>query len=74
VGATMLGLGAGIAWILASARGTVGALLHLPAEWRLRTVVALGHPSESARRPKSAPGQARLPRGEVVFNERWPDR
>jgi nitroreductase len=73
VGATMLGLGAGIAWILASARGTVGDLLHLPGEWRVRTVVAIGHPSESARRPKSPPGKARLPRDEVAFNERWPE-
>jgi nitroreductase len=72
VGATMLGLGAGIAWILAAARGTVGELLHLPGQWRVRTVVAIGHPSASALRPKSAPGQARLPRDEVVFDERWP--
>jgi len=72
VGATMLGLGAGIAWILAAARGTVGELLHLPGEWRVRTIVAIGHPSEAGQRPKSAPGQARLPREEVVFDERWP--
>jgi nitroreductase len=31
------------------------------------------HPSEAARRPKSAPGTARLPRDEVIFNERWPE-
>jgi nitroreductase len=73
VGATMLGLGAGIAWILKPARGTVSELLHVPGEWRVRTVVAIGHPSEAARRPKSAKGQARLPREEVVFPDRWPD-
>ena len=73
VGATMLGLGAGIAWILAAVRETVGELLHVPAEWRVRTVVALGHPTEAARRPKSSPGQARLPRDEVVFDERLPE-
>lgn len=73
IGAQMLGMGAGIAWILAAARGMVGELLHLPAEWRVRTIVALGHPSEAALRPKSAPGKARLPRDEVVFNERWPE-
>jgi len=71
VGATMLGLAAGIAWILAAARGTVGELLHLPGEWRVRTIVAIGHPSKAALRPKSAPGQARLPREQVVFDERW---
>jgi nitroreductase len=73
IGAQMLGLGAGIAWVLAAARGIVGELLHLPGEWRVRTIVALGHPSEAALRPKSAPGKARLPRAEVVFNERWPE-
>jgi nitroreductase len=72
IGAHMLGLGAGIAWLLAPARGAVQELLHVPGEWRIRTVVAIGHPSEAALRPKSAPGQARLPRDEVVFNERWP--
>lgn len=73
IGATILGLGAGIAWILAAARGTVSELLHVPGEWRVRTVVAIGHPSESARRPKSPKGQARLPRDEVIFHERWPE-
>lgn len=73
IGATMLGLGAGIAWILAAARGTVSELLDIPGEWRVRTVVAIGHPSEAARRSKSPKGQARLPRDEVVFNERWPE-
>ena len=73
VGATMLGLGAGIAWILAPARGAVGDLLQLPAEWRVRTVISLGHPSEAGLRPKSPKGRARLPRDEVVFTEHWPD-
>jgi len=34
--------------------------------------VQVGHPTDAARRPKSAPGEARLPREEVVFEERWP--
>ena len=72
VGATMLGLGAGIAWVVSTARDAVSGLLHLPGEWRVRTVVAIGHPSEAAKRPKSAPGQARRPRDEMVFEERWP--
>ena len=72
VGATMLGLGAAIAWLLGDARATVGALLALPEDRRVRTVVAIGHPSASGRRPHSAPGAARLPRDEVVFDERWP--
>ena len=29
-------------------------------------------PTEAARPPKTAPGEARLPRDEIVFRERWP--
>ena len=72
IGATMLGLGAGIAWTVAAARETVTRLLGVPADWRVRTVVAIGHPTAAARRPKSAPGKARLPREETVFEETWP--
>jgi nitroreductase len=73
IGATMLGLGAGIAWIVSASRKAVAELLQVPADWRVRTVVAIGHPSESARKPKSAPGKARNPRDEMVFDERWPE-
>ena len=38
----------------------------------VRTLLALGHPTPEARLPKSAPGEARLPRDEVVFDERLP--
>lgn len=72
IGATLLGLGAGIAWIQSGARDTVKALLGVPRDRRIRTVVAIGHPTAAARRPRSAPGTARLPRDEVVLAERWP--
>ncbi len=72
IGAHLLGLGAAIAWLVPDARPAVAALLGLPAERSVRTIVALGHPSEAGARRKSAPGRARLPRDEVVFNERWP--
>ena len=72
VAATAVGVGAGISWITSQARPRVSELLGLPEDRTVRTIVALGHPSEAARRPKSAPGQARLPREEVVFEERWP--
>ena len=71
-GASMLGLGAGIAWIRRDVIDAVRPLLGLPPDRMVRTILSLGHPSEAARRPKSAPGQARLPRDEVVFKERWP--
>jgi nitroreductase len=72
IAASLLGLGAGISWIQKDVRPTVNEILGLPADRMVRTIVALGHPSEAARRPKSAPGEARLPREQVVFEERWP--
>jgi nitroreductase len=71
VAAGLLGLGAGIAWVRAELRGAIGEVLGLPADRFVRTIIALGHPSEAAKQPKSAPGAARLPRSEVVFEERW---
>lgn len=72
VAASMLGLGAGLAWIPNEARGTVAEVLGLPDDRFVRTVVAVGHPTEAARRPKSPRGEARLPRSETVFEDRWP--
>jgi nitroreductase len=72
IAASMLDLGAGIAWIVAGVRAAVGEVLGLPADRMIRTIVALGHPSDAARQPKAAPGKARLPRDETVFRERWP--
>jgi nitroreductase len=71
--ASLLGIGAGIAWINDDARPQVAALLKLPEDRFVRTVVALGHPTEKARRPKAAKGEARLPREETVFHETWGD-
>jgi nitroreductase len=72
VAATMLGLGAGIAWIRRDVRPTARDVLGLPEDRMVRTILAVGHPTEKAREPKSPPGQARLPRAETVFDERWP--
>ncbi len=72
IGATKLDLAAGISWVPAAARDTVGAILGVPDGWSVRTIVAIGHPSEAGLQPKNAPGAARLPRGEVVHDEKWP--
>jgi nitroreductase len=72
VGATMLGLGAGISWIRSDVRPAIAEVLGIPDAWIVRTIVQLGHPTEAARAPKSAPGEARLPRDQVVFEGRWP--
>lgn len=72
IAASFVGLAAGIAWIRSEVRPAVGALLGLPEDRFARTLVAIGHPTQGARRPKSPPGEARLPRDETVFSERWP--
>lgn len=72
IAAGLLGLAAGISWVQPSARAVVGDLLGLPPDRFVRTMIAVGHPSEAALRPKSAPGDARLPAAETVFEERWP--
>jgi nitroreductase len=71
VAATLLGLGAGIAWVRSEIRPAMAERLALPADRYVRTIVAIGHPTDAARRPKAAPGEARLPRRETVFHERW---
>lgn len=71
IAASFLDLGAGVAWILPAVRPAVGSLLGVPDGHYVRTMVALGHPSAAADRPKSKRGEARLPREETVFYERW---
>ena len=72
VAASLLGLGAGIAWIGKGARAEVGGRLGLPADRFVRTIVAIGHPSQAGRQRKAPRGGGRQPREETVFEERWP--
>jgi nitroreductase len=72
VAAVSLGLGAGIAWIRSDVRPVISEFLDLPDDRFVRTIVSVGHPTEAARRPKSAPGTGRLPADEVTFREHWP--
>ncbi len=69
--ATFLGLGAAISWVWGDKQPMVREILGVPDGWIVRTIVAVGHPTVAARAPKSAPGQARKPRDEMVFRERW---
>jgi nitroreductase len=73
IGAGMLDLGAGIAWIRSDVRAEVSEIFGLPTDRYIRTIVAIGHPSDAALKPKAAPGEARLARDETVFRERWPE-
>jgi nitroreductase len=72
VAASMLDLGAAITWIRRDVRPAVNELLGLPSDRFVRTVVAFGHPTDAARQPKAAPGEARIPRQQSIFEERWP--
>jgi nitroreductase len=71
IAAALLGLGAGIAWMIPDVRPLVHEVLGIPEGRLVRTLMSLGHPTENARRPRSAPGTARLPAGELVHWERW---
>ena len=66
IAASMLGLGAGIAWVRSDVRTEIGQLLGVEDGRFVRTIMALGHPSAEGRAPKSAPGQARLPLAELI--------
>jgi nitroreductase len=74
IGASLLGLGAAISWVWQDARPAVYGILGVPEGWLVRTILAIGHPTDAARQPRSAPGTARKPREEIVFEERWPGR
>jgi nitroreductase len=64
--ANALGLGAAIGWATGQMRPQVAGFLGLTPPKFVRTIVSLGHPTEAARRPKSAPGTARRPLKDLV--------
>jgi nitroreductase len=66
IAAGVLGLGAGIGWADGDERSAVASLLGLTAPRYVRTIISIGHPSESARRLRSAPGTARRPLTDIV--------
>jgi nitroreductase len=66
VAASMLGIGTGIGWIRDEFRENVDRLLGTPADRFVRTIIAIGHPTQQARAYKQAPGEARLPLDELV--------
>lgn len=74
VAASLLGLAGGISRLRPDVRAAIGAALRVPPSHSVRTIVALGHPSEQGLLPKSKPGAARLPREDVVFAEHWRPR
>jgi nitroreductase len=73
IAANLLGMGGGISRVRVDVREGINKALRLPPNRSVRTIVAIGHPSADALAPKSKPGKARLPREEVIFEERWPE-
>jgi nitroreductase len=71
IAANMLGLGAAIAWIRPDVLGDARQLLGLPEDRMVRTIVALGHPTDTARQPRAAKGTARIAKSELVRHESW---
>ena len=72
IAANLVGLAAGIAWLRKDVEHVATKLLGLPEDRYIRTIVAIGHPTQAALAPKSGSRQGRLPRSHVVFEERWP--
>jgi nitroreductase len=66
IAAGALDLGAGIGWTETPEREEVGTLLGLTPPTFVRTIVAIGHPTVDARRPRSGPGTGRKPLIEIV--------
>ena len=73
IAAHMLGLGGGISRVRSDVRDGINKALRLPPNRSVRTIVALGHPTEDALEPKTQPGKARLPRQDVIYDGYWPD-
>ena len=72
IAAQMLDLGAGTAWFGEPEReAKAKALLHVPEEMTVRSVVAIG-PYETSKDPRpSGPKPGRLPLEELVFQETY---
>ena len=66
IAANALGLGAGIGWANESRRPQVAQFFGLKPPAFVRTIISLGHSTEAARQPKSAPGTARRPLKDLV--------
>ena len=58
IAANALGLGAAIGWAVASTRPQVAPFFGLTPPAFVRTIISLGHATEAAAQPKSAPGKA----------------
>ncbi|GAC1349747.1 MAG: nitroreductase family protein [Ktedonobacteraceae bacterium] len=65
------GIGSSIGWLKGSGRTEAKALLGIPEERLVRTVISLGYPDEEARRVRPKRTNARKPLSELVHMERY---
>jgi nitroreductase len=71
IAAELLGLGAGIAWAQAKVRPQVNEVLGVQDPQFVRSIVAIGYPTDAALKPKSERGTARKPLSELARDERF---
>jgi nitroreductase len=65
------GVGSSIGWLKGSGRTDAKALLGIPEERLVRTVISFGYPDEEARRARPKRTDARKPLSEIVHMERY---
>jgi nitroreductase len=65
------GIGSSIGWFKGQGRTDAKALLGIPQERLVRTVISLGYPDEEARRARPKIADARKPLAELVHWERY---
>lgn len=66
IAAGALGLGGGIGWVDGEEHAVIDPLLGVTPPALVRTIVAIGHPTEAALQPRSGPRTGRKPLAEFV--------
>lgn len=69
--AAAYGVGSSIGWFIGRGRAEAKAILGIPPERLVRTVISLGYPDEAARRARPKRAQARKPLAELVHKEHY---
>jgi nitroreductase len=69
--AAAYGVGSSIGWFRRSGMTDAKAVLGIPQERLVRTVISMGYPDEEARRARPKPAQARKPLADSVHDERY---
>ncbi len=65
------GLGSCIGWLVGQGSADAKALLGIPAERRVKTIISIGYPDGEAQRARPKRPQARKPLSEIVHEEKY---